>query len=97
MANSYIVRNCYFKLALTEKTFYQDINADYTCKELYEKVLPNVNRYLMDRNDGFVSIDQFEIIPVRNTENGIGLPKIDACLYEVIHKDDMESFYIKKL
>ena len=95
MSDSLLIRNCYFKLALTEKTFYQDINADYTCKELYEKVLANVNTHLVDGDNIISNVSKFDIVPTRNTENGIGLPRIDACLYEVIHKDDMDAFYIR--
>ena len=41
-SDSYFIPNCYFKLVFSEKHFYQDVYCDYTCKELYEKMLPSV-------------------------------------------------------
>ena len=85
----------YFKLVYTEKTFYQDIYSDYTCKELYEKILENVSNNLLENNNTISNIEKFEIIPVRNTENGLPLRKIDDKLDDILGNDDMESFYIR--
>ena len=94
MSESNIVPNVYFKRALTEVFFYKDIYTDYSCKELYEKLLPDVNQNLLD-NSSIESIEKFEIVPVRNTEYGVKLPRIDAKLIDVIDKTDMVSFYIR--
>ena len=92
---SYRIPNCYFKLVFTEKHFYQDIYCDYTCKELYEKILPNVNRFIVEGDN--TEINKIEIVPIRNTENGLALTQIDVPLRDLIHKDDLNCFYIRLL
>lgn len=94
-SESYLIPNCYFKLVFSEKHFYQDVYCDYTCKELYEKILPSVNRFIVE--DGGVEIDKIEIVPVRNTENGLALTQINVPLHDLIHKADFNAFYIRLL
>ena len=94
-SNSRFFPGVYFKLVYTEKTFYQDIYSDYSCKELYDKILENVNNNLLDEDNTINNIEKFEIIPARNTEGGLPLRKIDDKLYDILGNDDMVSFYIR--
>ena len=92
---SYRIPNCYFKLVFTDMYFYQDIYSDYTCKELYEKILPAINRFMVE--GGNTEINKIEIVPIRNTENGLALTQIDVPLHDLINKDDLNCFYIRLL
>ena len=94
-SNSRFFPGVYFKLVYTEKTFYQDIYSDYTCKELYDKILENVNNNLLDEDNAISNIEKFEIIPARNTEAGLPLRRVDVRLYEILGCDDMCVFYIR--
>lgn len=97
--------NAYFKLAFTSRTFTQDIYSSYTCIELYEKILENINRYIIDNTNSATNSDngsliihdvsQFEIIPIKNTEHGLALRKINDKLLDILDSDDMQAFYIR--
>jgi hypothetical protein len=87
--------NVYFKLANTEKMFYQDIYSNYSCAELYEKILVNVNNNLRENESNLETSSKFEIVPSRNTESGLPLRKINTKLYEILKQEDMQAFYIR--
>ena len=93
--NTRFIPNVYFKLANTERMFYQDICSSYTCTELYEKILANVNNNLRVNASNLDTISKFEIVPSRNTEDGLPLRKINTKLYEILNPGDMVAFYIR--
>ena len=41
------------------------------------------------------TISKFEIVPSRNTEDGLPLRKINTKLYEILKQEDMQTFYIR--
>ena len=95
-SNSNYRYRAYFKLVYTEKNFTQDIYSDYTCSELYEKIMDNMNTYIMNEdNQTITNTLQFEIIPIRNTENGLALRKTDEKLYNILEEEDLKAFYIR--
>lgn len=95
-SNSNYRYRAYFKLAYTEKKFTQDIYSDYTCTELHEKIMANMNTYIMtEDNRTITNTSQFEIIPIRNSENGLALRKTDEKLYDILEEEDLKAFYIR--